>query len=129
MSVDSSTGRGILRPVDGAVHHVVAFGAVLAANVLDNADVAAFNDHVGGVVVAVECRPEVRARRVAGELIGVVRRARQQNRRVLGALRNQDDGVQPHAVAHGDHDVAAFVIEAGGRGLKADGVSLGYWGY
>jgi hypothetical protein len=45
--------RGILRPVQGAVHHVVAFGAVFAANVLHHADVAAFDDHVGGVVVAI----------------------------------------------------------------------------
>ena len=38
--------RGILRPANGPVHHVVAFGAVLAADVLDHADVAAVDDHV-----------------------------------------------------------------------------------
>ncbi len=44
--------RRVLRTLQRAVHHVVAFGAVLAANVLDHANVAAFDDHVGGVVVA-----------------------------------------------------------------------------
>ena len=44
--------RGIQRAAQRAVHHVVAFGAVLAANILHDADVAAFHDHVGGVVVA-----------------------------------------------------------------------------
>ena len=39
-------GRGVLRAVEGAVHDVVAFGAVLAADVLDDADVAAFDDDV-----------------------------------------------------------------------------------
>ena len=37
--------RRILRPAQRPVHHVVAFGAVLAADVLDDADVAAFDDH------------------------------------------------------------------------------------
>ncbi len=55
--------RRVLRPAQRAVHHVVALGAVLAAHVLDDADVAALDDHVGGVVVAVEDRAEVGARR------------------------------------------------------------------
>ena len=45
--------RRIQRPVQRPVHHVVALGAVLAAHVLHHADVAAFDDDVGGVVVAV----------------------------------------------------------------------------
>ena len=40
--------------VEGAVHDVIALGAVLAADVLDDADVATVDDDVGGVVVAVE---------------------------------------------------------------------------
>ena len=55
--------RRVLRAVQRPVHHVVAFGAVLAAHVLNDADVAAFDDDVGGVVVAVQDRAEVRALR------------------------------------------------------------------
>ena len=40
--------------MDGPVHDVIAFGAVLAADILDDADVAAFDDHVGGIVVSIE---------------------------------------------------------------------------
>ncbi len=46
-------GGGIQRAVQRAIDDVVAFGAVFAANVLDDADVAAFEDHFEGVVVAV----------------------------------------------------------------------------
>jgi hypothetical protein len=59
-------GRGVLRPVQGTVHHVVALGAVLAAHVLHHADVAAFDDHVNGVIVALQDWPQVGAVRVAG---------------------------------------------------------------
>ena len=55
---------------------------------------------------------------MAGEFGGVVGRARQQDWRVLRALRHQDDGVQLHSVAHGDHDVAADVVEAIGNGRE-----------
>src|SRR3981189_2899077 len=48
---------------EGAVHDVVAFGAVLAADVLDGADVTAVDDDVGGVVGAGEVGAEVRAPR------------------------------------------------------------------
>ena len=99
-------GRRVLRAVQRAVHDVVALGAVLAAHVLHHADVAAFDDHVGGVVIAVQDRPEVRALGVARELGRVIGRARQQDRRALRSLRNKDDGVQLDAVAHGDHDLA-----------------------
>ena len=53
--------RRVLRAAQRPVHHVVALGAVLAANVLDHANVSAFDDHVGGVVVAGQDRAEVRA--------------------------------------------------------------------
>ena len=55
---------GVQWAAEGAVHDVVAFGAVLAADVLDDSDVAAFDDDVGCVVVAVEAGAEVRALRV-----------------------------------------------------------------
>src|SRR3546814_20697553 len=45
---------GILRAVQRPVHHVVAFGAVLAAHVLHHADVAVLDDDVGDVVVALQ---------------------------------------------------------------------------
>ena len=96
----------ILRPVEGPVHHVVALRAVLAAHVLHDADVAVLDDHVGRVVVAVERGPEVRALEVGRQRRRVVGRARQQDRRALRAPRHEDDRVEPHAVAHGDHQVA-----------------------
>ena len=111
-------GGGILRPVDGAVHHVVALGAVFAADVLDDADVAALDDDVGRVVVAVENRAEVGALEVRGEFVGAVGRAREQDWRARCAFRHQDDRVQPDAVAHGDHDFAACVVEAAGGRLQ-----------
>src|SRR5689334_5091911 len=49
----------VLRPVQRTIHHVVAFGTVLAANVLDHANVSAFDNHVGGVVVTVQDRTEI----------------------------------------------------------------------
>ena len=54
-------GGGVVRAVEGAVHDVVALGAVLAADVLHDADVAAIDDDVDGVVVAVQDGAEVRA--------------------------------------------------------------------
>ena len=113
--------RGIERAVQRAIHDVVAFGAVFAAHILDNANVAAFDDDVGGVVVAVEDWGRDGSLRVGGEAVGVVGRAREQDRRVLGAFRDEDDGVQLDAVAHGDHDIAALEIETGGGLLEMRG--------
>jgi len=48
---------GIQRAVSGASHDIVAFGVVFAADVLDDADVAVFDDDFGGVVVAPEAGP------------------------------------------------------------------------
>ena len=109
-------GRRVLRPVQRAIHHVVALGAVLSAHVLDRADVAALDDDLGGVVVAVQARAQVRAVGAARERGGVVGRAREQDRRVPGALRHEDDGMQLHPVTHGDHHVALHVVEAVGGG-------------
>src|SRR6185437_12505941 len=44
--------------------------------------------------------------------VGAVGRAGQQNRRVLRALRHENDNMQLHPVAHRDHRIAALVIEA-----------------
>ena len=108
-------GRRILRPAQRAVHHVVALRPVLAAHVLHRTDVAALDDDVGGVVVALQDRPEMRAVRVARERGGAVRRAREEDGRPRCALRHDDDGVQLHAVAHRDHHVALDVVEGGGH--------------
>ena len=106
---------------EGAVHHVVAFGAVLAADVLDDADVAAVDDDVGGVVVAVEAGAEVRALRVCRQRRCAVGRAGEQDGRVFCSFRDQDDGVELDAVAHRDHDFAAVVVEAVVRRLEGCG--------
>ncbi len=119
-------GRRVLRPVQRPVHHEVALRAVLAANVLGHADVSAFDDHFGGVVVPVKIGSQVRAVHVGGHGAGVIRRARKEHRRVRGALRHQDHGVQANPVAHGDHDFTARKIEAlawparGAPGFRSD---------
>ena len=118
-------GGGILRAVQRAIHDVVTLGAVLAANVLDHADVAAFDDDFDGVVVAVEDGTQMGARRVTGELVGVVRRAGEEDRSVLCAFRNKDDGVKLDAVAHRDHDLAADVVEGIGDGIEVGGSFAG----
>ena len=110
--------RGVLGAAQRAVHDVVALGPVLAAHVLHHADVAALHDHVGGVVVAGQDGPQVRAGRVLGERLGVVGGPGEQHGRAFGALRHQDHGQELHAVAHGDHDLAPHVIEAVDGGLE-----------
>ena len=112
-------GRRVLRPAHRPVHDVVALGAILATNVLDDPDVAAVDDHVHRVIVAVEHRREAGAVDVGGQRGGVIGRPGQQHRRALGALRHQDDGVQPDAVPHGDHHVAPGEVEAVGHRREA----------
>src|SRR5271165_5001564 len=55
---------------------------------------------------------------MGSQICRVVRRARQQNGRVLRALRDQDDGMEPHTVAHGNHFIAPRVIETVGARHK-----------
>ncbi len=111
---------GIQRAAQRARHHIVALGAVLAADVLDNADVAAFKDDFQCVVIAMEAGSEMRAVLVGGEIVGVVRRAGKKNWRVLSAFGHKDDSVQLHAVAHRNHHFAPGVVEA-----IRDGCELG----
>ena len=62
----------------------------------------------------------------ARALGGVIGRAGQQNRRVLRALGHDDDGVELHAVAHGDHHFALDVILVGGGRVEGLGnVAIG----
>src|SRR5438046_9654895 len=61
---------------------------------------------------------EMGAVRVRGEIVSIVGRARQENGRVLCAFRNENNGVQLHAVAHGNHHFTPGVIEAIGDGRE-----------
>jgi hypothetical protein len=121
-------GCRIQRPAEGAVHDVVALGAILAADVLDDADVAAFDDDVRGVVVAVEAGVEVVAVGVGGELRSAVWRTCEHNAGVMRSFGNENDGVQLDAVAHGDHDLAASVVGAILRGANGGGYLRGHVG-
>jgi hypothetical protein len=104
--------RRVQRPAEGAVHDVVALGAVLAPHVLDDADVAPVDDDVRGVVVALDGGAEVGALRVARQRLRVVRSAGEEDRRPLRPLRHEDHGVEADAVAHRDHHVAPLVVPA-----------------
>ena len=122
--------RRVLRPAQRAVHHVVALGAVLPAHVLDHADVAALDDHVGGVVVAAQDRPEVGALGVARERARVVGRARQQDRRAPS--RPSARGSRCAASrrrASGSSRRAGRSRSCRSTGLNVAGVSLGRAGY
>ena len=48
---------GVLRSTKRTIHHVVAFGAILSANVLDDAYVATFDDYICCVVVPIQDWP------------------------------------------------------------------------
>ncbi len=104
-------GSGIERPVKRAIHDVVALRIVLSAHILHHADVAAFDDHVAGIVVTIENGTEMGTIGVSGQLSGAVWSAREQYRRVVCAFWDQDDGEKFHAVTHGDHDFVASVIK------------------
>ena len=99
-------------------HHVVALGAVLAAHVLNDADVTAFENHFESVVIAVKAGSEMGTVRASGEIVGVVGRARKKYGSVFGAFGHENDGVQFQAVAHGNHHVAACVVETAGDRSK-----------
>ncbi len=105
----------VLRSGERPVDHVVPLRAVLAAHVLDHPDVAPFDHHVGGVVVAVDRRPEVGAGIARGHLLGVVGGAGEQHRRLVRPGGQEDHRVELDAVPHRDLDGAADVVVAVGR--------------
>ena len=109
--------RRIQRPVQRPVHHIVAFRSVLAAHVLHHADVSALHNHFDRVVIAVQNRSQMRTLRMTQQCAGVIRRPRQQDRRILRALGNHDHRMQLHPVAHRDHHIPLDVVEAGGHRL------------
>jgi hypothetical protein len=98
--------------VERPIHHVVAFGAVLSADILNDPDVAAFDNHVGGVVVSIEDGAEMGTGDMTREQVGAVGCAREQDRGVFCALGHQDHSVKTDPIAHGNHGFAARVVEA-----------------
>ena len=110
----------VQRPAQRPGHHVIAFGAVLAADVLEHADVTAVDEHL------VALRQQVaHARRIAaaGAAGGIVGGAGQQDRRIVGALGHHDHRIQPGAITHRHHHHALVVVTTdigGNEGLAAD---------
>ena len=92
------------------IHYVIAFGIVLAAHVLHDADVAAFHYDFGRIIVAPEGWAEMLACRVRSKRGSAIRRTRKEDRRVLRAFGHEDDGVKLDTIAHGNHNVAARVV-------------------
>ena len=119
--------RGIQRTLERPGHDVVALGAVLAADVLEDADVAVGDEDL--IALRQRCQHTRRARPRCARR-GVVRRARQEHRRTLGGLGNDDDGVELDAVAHRNHLDALDVVVAfagsrkGFRDVRGDGRCL-----
>src|SRR5262249_37578858 len=84
---------------------------VLAANILNHADVSAFNDDFSSIVIAGQNWAKMGALHVARKFRCVVRRARQQNRCAFRPFGYEDDGVQLYAVTHWDHHLSPAVIK------------------
>ncbi len=105
--------RRVERPAQRPREHVVAFRAVLAAHVLEDADVAVGDEHL---VALRQRRQQVRRGVARGAPAGVVGRARHDHRRAAGALGHDDHGEELDAVPHRDHHLAPLVVVAGARG-------------
>ena len=122
-------GGRVQRAADGAVHDVVALGAVLAADVLDDADVAAARRWSRWRCrIPIELGPRCALCALVVSCGGAVGRAGEEDAGALRALGNEDDGVQLDAVAHGDHDFAAGVIHAMGWRIEGGGSFAGVVG-
>lgn len=98
---------GIERPAQRPGHHVIAFRTVLAAHVLDHADVATFHEHI---VALREQVLHVRRRHALGASAGVVRRAREHHRCIACALGQHDHRMQLDPIAHRDHHFTLDVV-------------------
>ena len=104
--------RVVQRPDDRTVQHPLALGTMQPADVLVDADVVVFDE------LGVHHFEDVDAALAGGAMRGamrVVRRARQQDRRVRRALLHHEDGVELDAVAHGNHRGAADEVRRGER--------------
>ena len=80
--------RRIQRPNQRPGHDVVALGAVLAAHILHDSDVAAIQDGIGGGVVVVDERREVRAWTARNSSRRAVRSTGQEYRCTVRSARN-----------------------------------------
>src|SRR5205823_2380868 len=119
ISIGGMVHRGWVQgAVQGASHHIVALGAVLAAHVLDRPNVSSFDDDFSGVVIAIQDWAKVAAVSVTRQLLGIVGRAREQNRRMLCALWDKNDCVELYSITHRNHHFAPDVIEAIARYAK-----------
>src|ERR1700722_9529174 len=95
-------GGGVEWAAHRTSHDVLALGFIFASNILKDADVAVgpecpvghrqYGTHVRAVV----------ARQSLGR---VVRSTREYDGRVAGPFGKDDDGVEFHAIAHGNHDL------------------------
>src|SRR4051812_35190163 len=109
-------GGGVERAAQGPRHHILAFGPVLAAHVLVDADIAVIDEfgvHDG------EDFLDLLARIAPGGLRRVIGGAGEEDRARACPLAHDDDGVEPLAVAHRDHDFAADIIGVGPHALVA----------
>src|SRR3546814_21122205 len=91
--------------------YTTLFRSVFAAHVLIDADIARLDERLVGERPRREHRRRVHP---LGAARGIVRRAREDDRRVGRALGDDDDGIELHAVAHRDHHLALDVIARGG---------------
>ena len=106
----------IERPLERPRHHVVAFGAVLAAHVLIHDDVAGGHS---GVVHLRYRRRQMRAVE-AHDTLGASYGVRVNSMGApLAPFGTRMKVLQLHAIAHGDHLLALDVVEAVGVGLEA----------
>ena len=110
---------GVLRAMERAVHHVIAFRLVFAAYVLHHADVPALDNHINGIVITIENWTKMRALRMPGQRVGFIGRTRQQNRCALYPFWNKNHGVQPDSVPHRDHHFASAVVPTARHRLEA----------
>ncbi len=100
-------GRVAAGADDRARHDEVALGAIHAADVLIDADIVVI-DELG--VHRRQHFSQVRALVARGRALGVVGRTRQQDRAVVRALLEEDDGIELHPVAHRDHHFATDIV-------------------
>ncbi len=112
---------GVIARSDRRRRHVVgALGAVLAANILIDANIAGLDKNFVGERKSLDHARTLGARGAAG---GVVGSAGEQNGRILRSLGDDNDGVELDAVAHGNHHYA--LVEIGRlRGSLEVGVEL-----
>ena len=108
VSVCGFVGQGrVQRATKRTRHEVLALRAVFAADVLENANVAIGDKDF---VALGQCGKHVGRIRSGGAPSGIIRRARKENGSVVRALRHDNDGKELDAIAHGNHDVALFIV-------------------